>query len=275
MIGFALRRYGHGLVTRRLWFLAALAPPLVYVLVSAASVDQITVRQDVAIAPDAPIALSTSPVDFTRMGDVIAKPAEFFLDRFAIRELHGQLELNAGAGDRAMGPFSQTVERTMSLTVPSNDTVRIAYRGGDGKLGEALVAYYAGRLVRKAEEGQRRSRWKQQQGPGQPKPAAARLDAPTASDAAGARQDGMAAALKGPLQMEQLRSVWRPGRLPTVLMLLISSAAIILIWLGVLEWTDPSFKSERQVARYLQAPILGSLPHLDRLSLTLKGGSGA
>jgi len=39
--------------------------------------------------------------------------------------------------------------------------------------------------------------------------------------------------------------------------------------LGMLEWADPSFKSERQVARYLGLPIIGSLPDLNKICAAL------
>jgi capsular polysaccharide biosynthesis protein len=37
----------------------------------------------------------------------------------------------------------------------------------------------------------------------------------------------------------------------------------------IYEWSDPSFKSERQVAQYLELPILGSLPDLNKVSAAL------
>jgi len=39
--------------------------------------------------------------------------------------------------------------------------------------------------------------------------------------------------------------------------------------LAVLEWFDPSFKSERQIAQYLELPILGSIPDLNKISAAL------
>jgi capsular polysaccharide biosynthesis protein len=43
----------------------------------------------------------------------------------------------------------------------------------------------------------------------------------------------------------------------------------ILVLLVIFEWSDPSLKSERQVAQYLELPILGSLPDLNKISVAL------
>ncbi len=48
--------------------------------------------------------------------------------------------------------------------------------------------------------------------------------------------------------------------------LVILSCIGVFILLGVMEWTDSSFKSERQIGRYLNYPILGSVPDLTRVS---------
>jgi capsular polysaccharide biosynthesis protein len=51
------------------------------------------------------------------------------------------------------------------------------------------------------------------------------------------------------------------------------SLIIILIIIGLMEWADPAFKSERQVARYLDLSIIGSLPDLQKISRALAEGS--
>jgi len=47
----------------------------------------------------------------------------------------------------------------------------------------------------------------------------------------------------------------------------------ILILIGVMEWNDNSFKSERQIGRYLNMPVLGSIPDLNRMSKLMKMGN--
>ncbi|MFQ5964664.1 MAG: hypothetical protein ACE5KZ_10295 [Candidatus Scalinduaceae bacterium] len=68
--------------------------------------------------------------------------------------------------------------------------------------------------------------------------------------------------------------LWRSYRLFPLMWSFLGSVLVVLIFLGVLEITDTSFKSEREVARYLGLPILGSLPKLSEYSNTLDGKHG-
>jgi capsular polysaccharide biosynthesis protein len=39
-----------------------------------------------------------------------------------------------------------------------------------------------------------------------------------------------------------------------------------MLIISLLELTDPAFKSERQMARYLEMPVLGTMPDVQRLA---------
>jgi hypothetical protein len=78
-------------------------------------------------------------------------------------------------------------------------------------------------------------------------------------------------ALRGDLIVEAHRALWRSDRAAPVAQALIISLIAVIVFLGVLEWSDPAFKSERQIARYLGVPILGSLPDLTLISDALSG----
>ena len=53
--------------------------------------------------------------------------------------------------------------------------------------------------------------------------------------------------------------------MPLLLSLFLSVLGVAgLLW--ALEWMDPSFKSERQIARYLDVPVLGSMPDLNKIT---------
>jgi capsular polysaccharide biosynthesis protein len=49
-------------------------------------------------------------------------------------------------------------------------------------------------------------------------------------------------------------------------LLLAAGLAAVLLWIGILELLDTSFKSERQIARILRLPVLGTVPNVFRLS---------
>jgi len=65
---------------------------------------------------------------------------------------------------------------------------------------------------------------------------------------------------------------WSSERLPRALLIGVLSLLAVLLLIGVLELSDPAFKSERQVARYLDLPVLGSMPDADRLTHRLGRG---
>jgi hypothetical protein len=254
MVRYYVRRYLHGLKARSPWLLLILLPPLTYLIFAALRADRFVVKQDVGISRDAPIALSTSPVDFAKMSDFLAQPAEFFSDRFAVRELYGQLYPGTILDQTSpqFGPLLSAVERHMLMISPSDKLVRIMYRGADPALGAKLVEFYAKRLIKKSEDGLKRSKAQLAKGP----PALG-------------QEASVTAQLRGGPGKEAQRALWRRGRLPTLLKLTIVSVLVVLVLIGALEWADASFKSVRQVARYLNVPVLGALPDLNRVSKTL------
>jgi len=66
--------------------------------------------------------------------------------------------------------------------------------------------------------------------------------------------------------VESERALWRSQRLPLTLLLLAAGLAAVLVLTGILELLDTSFKSERQIARMLSLPVLGTVPNMNRIS---------
>ena len=117
------------------------------------------------------------------------------------------------------------IKNTMSIKMPSEDMVIITFYGENKAIGQTLVRYYSDRLIQKGKEGLLRSKHK---GSGFKLPA-----------------------LMGNMEINEHRTLWRPERfVPLVLITFISLIGVLMV-LAVLEWSDPSFKSERQVAQYL------------------------
>lgn len=258
---FLIKRYMSSLRTRGLWLLLAMVPPLLYLGLAYSRIDRYTVRQDVQISLDAPMTVATSPVDFVRMSDLVAKPNDLFMDRLALRELYGRIY--PGASIDLSAPqyeaLLKAVEASMSLAALPETGVRIAYHQKDPKTGETLVEFFSTRLIRRAEEGLRRSIL------------AALGTMKKADEPGGSGPQGPdpPARLRGTMVTEAHRAIWRPERLSPLVQIAVISLVAILLLLGILEWADTSFKSERQVARYLGAPVLGSLPNLRKVSKTL------
>ena len=242
---FNVKRYLYGALGRRLWLLLIFLTLLAYLALSAIRSDRFSVKQNISIAKGTPVAFGVTPVGLIRMGDIVARPDDFFQNNFTVRKLYSDLH----AGPVLYGADSQfhilmnTIKNDMSLTMPDENVVTITYYGRDQNMGKTLVGYYSKRLVQKAREGLDRSRLRNSK-PQLPK-------------------------LKGGMQVEEHRALWRSERLLPLVVIFIISLIAVMALLAVLEWADLSFKSERQVARYLGLPILGSLPDLSKVSADL------
>lgn len=68
-----------------------------------------------------------------------------------------------------------------------------------------------------------------------------------------------------PLVLSGQHALWRPERLKPLTRSFGLSLLTVLVILIVLEFNDPSFKTERAAARYTGIPMLGSLPDMDPL----------
>lgn len=251
MIRFLLKRYTYALSIRRSWLLLALIPPLIYWFYS------FRIYQDISIAMDAPVALSSSPIDFITAQEVISRADDFLLDKFALRKLYMQIHTGTTReqADRQFRPLLETVKKQMSLskTPEAENKIRISYYGGNREKGGKLVGYFSDRLRKKAEEGLKRlERLKGVEGLKQ-----VELK----------RAEFKAALIKDTVVIYQV--LYRTERISPALTILIVFFVLIMAWIGVLEWVDPSFKSERQAGRYLGLPTLGSLPNLNKISKTI------
>lgn len=237
---FYLKRLYYGIQQRKAWLLLVFLLPILFILLSALIPDRFAITQKIAIQPDAPVALASTPTGYGQARSVVADSSNFFMNHFALRAFYNQL--NNGAGDYRSDPqfrfLAEEVKTNMTLIIVESAMVQVGYLGRDRQLGAALVAFYAQRLVHKGIEGLTRSDAHGQQ------------PLPT---------------LQGEADVQYQRALWRVERLKPLLQLTILSVVAVLLLMVVLEWSDPALKSERQVARYVNLPILGSLPDVNRV----------
>ncbi|MCP4713956.1 MAG: hypothetical protein GY868_02475 [Deltaproteobacteria bacterium] len=245
MIRFLLKRYVLAMRRRRIWLGAALVPVLLYGGIAALNPDFYKINQDIAIAQDAPVARTGSPVGYVTMSSIVAQPKAFLLDNFAVKRLAQQLPFRGGAGSALEQErlLRDIVSTTVSITHGARGNVRVTYNGTDEATGKKLVAFYAARLVQQGREGLQRSS----------------ADRGTQSTVLSTG----AVNLIGSMNVQQHMALWRTGRAVPAAIIFCASIIIVLMIIGFLEWIDPSFKSERQVVRYLGLPTLGALPDLD------------
>ena len=239
---FFIKRYMHGFLKRRVWLFLIPVLPILYLIFASVGPDRFAIKQKVAISKDMPVALVASPVGFKAAIDIVSAPEVFFQNSFAMNKLF------QGTSGGIMPVWSekqsieviQSVRNDMSIKMVGNNMAQIEFYGKDQQIGEALVNFYATRLVQKAREGIDRS------------------NLVISSD--------QIPKLSGNMQVVEYRAFWRPERFMPFVQLTVLSIALVLLLIGGMEWNDSSFKSERQLGRYLKIPVLGSVPNINRVS---------
>lgn len=248
-MSFYLYRISKALSARKHWWWLVLLLPLLY-LIYAALVDvRINLTQQLSYSSgDLPVAASNSPTGSFRLEQIIEHPDLVFLDEFALIQLDRKLStLDELVGSSSQIELPSLIVETMTLTDQGDDKLALGYEGSNPLLGNILVGFYTDRLVRKASEGMLRGR---------------------AND----EQAAHFLRLAGEIQASESRDWWRNDRLPVAILLLALSSLGLFLIIVVLEMLDPSFKSERQMARYLEVPVLGSMPDINRLGRKMRKG---
>jgi hypothetical protein len=255
MFSFFLKRYLYKISSQRSLFILALIPAFIYLASAATQMDRFRISQTITITPDIPLALSNSPSDVTSIDWFVGHQDELFLDSYMLQTLYREMqkELQAQPAVMTEAQLMQEIKSAMSLSYKRGG-LSIIYSGVNQAMGEFLAAFYAKRIIKKAEDGVRRqemvlARQTQPEGRVSPLP-----KSPPYGE------------LKGGLTVESEKALWRNERLPMTVLLLAAGLVAVLVWIGILELLDTSFKSERQIARILRLPVLGTVPNVLRLS---------
>ncbi len=248
-MSFFIKRYILRISTHSLWLLLIIVGPVTYLVVSTL-VDRISVSQDISLSEDSFVVVPASSPGKPKMKqlhEIISNPDSFFQDSIVLVELYNDLYPGVTSEQKQRQSFTLegTIKECIYLTIPSNNVVKINYHGKDRRLGKALVGYYSSRLAQKAIEGRKNT----------------------------SKHSGMTSKwtgnieLIGGVKIETHHTIWRSNRLKPLLCSLLISTLVILISFAIFEFLlDQSFKSEREAARYLELPILGSLPRLNDIS---------
>jgi hypothetical protein len=255
MFSFFLKRYLYKISSQRGLFILALIPAFMYLAAAAAQIDRFKIYQAIKIAPDIPLALSSSPSDVTSIDWFVAHQDELFLDAYTLQTLNRELQKELPTQPALMteAQLMQVIKNAMSLSYKKG-TLRISYSGVNQGMGEFLAAFYAKKIVKKAEDGVRRQEMLQAR------------QVPQEGSMPPIAKSQPYSELKGGLSVESQKALWRSERLPITVLLLAAGLAAVLVWVGILELLDTSFKSERQIARILRLPVLGTVPNVLRLS---------
>jgi len=256
---YYIRQYCHGLWRIRQWLPLVFLPSVVYLLVVSAAPDRFSVIQKVAVQKTAPISLSRTPLDVMPMSDMISRPAELFLDEFAILDLGNAVQVVPGMRkENASRNLRGVIESSMSLKPADDSSVLLNYYGRDVELGKIMVNFYTQRLVNRSRDGLVRNMRNLNRAGASETNGAAR---PAGAESATMSQS-QPAAPEGDVSIQEYRTFWRSDRLfPSVGML----GGTLMLWLimaGFVGWVYPTFKSEGQISRYLDLPVIGTIPDL-------------
>lgn len=263
---YYIKRYRNGIRKIRKWLPLALLPCLVYVVAAGLSADRFSIMQAVSVDQNSPVALSRTPVDVVPMSEIAAGREALFLDDFAVIDLSRRLQKETALKEviTTGRELRKIIEDAMTLQAPDSAHLEIGYYGADPEVGRLLVEYFTKKLVMRNQEGIARSmRYNrlgqagvsllvQRAGAGVPAPDGETAEIKPASAVGGTR-------------MTAYRAFWRADRLSPALLILALSVFVMALITGVVEWSDPSLKSVRQASRYLNIPVLGSIPDLNKL----------
>lgn len=245
---FHVKRYKYGLSRRKHWIPLILLPVIIYLALSAFLPDRFVVSRTVEIDREAPLSVAGNPVDVVKMSEILARPDELFLDPYTLNALANDLDplLKRKIMDLALPDFKAAIRALMSLKSTADNHVQISCTSSDSRLGEVLTEFYAERLQKRGEDGLERTGLVER-----------------AKSAGSVRVVGAA-------QILPQRAMWRWERLVPAIQILCGFLILVLVLVGIVEFSHSAFMSERQVARYLSVEVFGSIPNLDHVSDSVK-----
>lgn len=240
---FHLQRYSRALRSHKKWWFAALVPLVFYLIYAALDDIDYTVSRDFAyFSGDIPVAAPNSPIGTINLSELVVDPDLLFLDGFALNRLHKKLDLlESSYGLTDDTELRRLVHSALSLVEIDGFRLRLSYNGKDEKLASILVAFYSDRLMKRIADGIARLKSSPLQMPRMLQP-------------------------EGDIVVVGKRSLWNAERLAPALAVLLASSLGTMILIAIFELLDPSFKSERQIARYLELPVLGTIPDAEPLA---------
>ncbi len=253
---FNLRRYIYALTQRSLWLILALIPLATYLLITGIKADRFTLSRSLQINPDYPVAVTTSPVDTISLNSLVTTPNYFFTDRLALASWKRFAETDPGLvtyNFKDKNTMLAAIE-SLSLVLDKNEQLQLGYYGPDTELGIQLINFYMNRLLSRLRAGYHRQSATILKAKNYALPIELQLD-------------------KTKLKQTEHHAWWRSERLEPATIITLLPFVFALIIIGFREFLDPSFKSGRQAARYLNLPILGFIPSLDPIINNLQEGS--
>lgn len=239
---FYLKRFSAALVANKRWgAIVPLSLLLYLVYVAAMDLRYLVIQPVGPYNPEIPLAVAHNPVATIKFEEIVHQPGLLFLEGFSLKQVQKKiLVLKEHAQLADENRLSQFVHESMSIGLGQDHLLEITFNGEDPTVGKILVDYYSQRLLTRIEDGLTRSK--------------------TLSTPSTQRPE-----FRGEMLISTHRSLWNQDRLNSLVVVLIISTIFTMILVAYIEFTNPAFKSEREMAQYLGLPILGIIPNVDRM----------
>lgn len=240
---FYLKRLTSAIVANKSWALIIPLSLLLYFIYAAVVNVRYSITQSLGpYNPEIPLAVAHNPIQTIEFNYLVNQPSLLFLEGFSLKQIqNGILVLQDLTQDVDDNRLSRLINETMSLELVEGDRLDIIYLGDNLATGKFFVEYYSQRLLTRISDGLVRSK----------------------SDAIAS---GPRPALMGEIVISTQRSVWDKERLGPLAWVFAISTLFTLILVAYIEFTNPAFKSEREMAQYLGLPVLGIVPNVDRIA---------
>ena len=241
-MGFYLNRYIIALAAHKMWALLIVVMVGLYLFYAALTDVRYIITQDFSpYFRDIPVAESNSPIGTVKLSDVVTNPDLLFLDGFALAQLQQKLGLLENTSQfMDNNQLRRSVHSVLTLSEGGEAKLRLSFAGKDPLFGRVLVAFYTDRLMKRIDDGLGRTKSKVTQVP-------------------------VAFQPTGDIKVISEKSLWRPDRLMPAIVVLMLSVLAVMVLIAIFELSDQTFKSERQMARYLGLPVIGMMPDAETL----------
>lgn len=255
---FHLRLFLHAMRKNKIFFVCILIPPIAYLALKAYIPYTYTLTQDFVTEKQTVFAFGPNPLDIVQLQEIKNNSDILFTDRLALMDLRNHLLIKEAVHRPEWtswlpSKFNLFVQRSLHQNVSLQDKdgnrISLVYEGPDKELGQAMISFYAQRLIHGAQRAKERS-----------------LVEVTVNQAPTQGQSAFAGiALDGQVQVSASRLLYHPDRLGPALWVLFVSALVFLGLVWLMEYARPKLYTPRQTARSLNIRVLGQLPDLNKL----------
>lgn len=239
------KRYWSSLRRRRRYFWLCLVVPSAYLLAAGMFPNYFRITQTLHLGPETPLTLTPGGVQTVPLRQWVAERR--WLEEGFYWNLEERIPRWIQESTSA-SPLWRVLREQVNLVVADPGRLEIRYAGPDRELGSWVVQTIAERVIARAREGHL-----------------------LATATAGGESSGESVPLSLPEAPTVQPERRLQPRLSAALHLVPWTLAGVLVLLGLLEVFDPALKSEREAARYLGLPVLGSVPDLGKVCRRLRG----